>query len=109
MDQRLGPGVLTYSDGRQDVGLWIGKYLLKLCTSAEESFSLSNFPEYATFMQPSVISGSQTQVLVDPSVTCCKIAQSVVVSIQKLYYSVQCNFLFIAKIYKSSQGTLPRI
>lgn len=61
MDEIFGPGVLTYSDGRQDVGLWLGKRLLKLCTSVEESFSLTNFPEYADFMKST---GSWTQVLV---------------------------------------------
>ncbi|XP_054900977.1 ankyrin repeat and MYND domain-containing protein 1 isoform X2 [Poeciliopsis prolifica] len=50
-DHRFGPGVLTYPDGNQDVGLWIGQRLLKLCSSLEEGFSLLNFPDYAAFMQ----------------------------------------------------------
>nr|XP_015826559.2 ankyrin repeat and MYND domain-containing protein 1 isoform X2 [Nothobranchius furzeri] len=57
-DQRFGPGVATYSDGRQDVGLWLGHRLLKLCTSAEESFSLSDITGYSTFLQPSVCAAS---------------------------------------------------
>uniref|UniRef100_A0A087YMS8 MYND-type domain-containing protein n=1 Tax=Poecilia formosa TaxID=48698 RepID=A0A087YMS8_POEFO len=52
-DHRFGPGVLTYPDGNQDVGLWIGQRLLKLCSSLEEGFSLLNFPDYAAFMQSS--------------------------------------------------------
>lgn len=35
-----------------DVGLWVGKYLHKLCDAAEESFTLENFPEYAAYMDP---------------------------------------------------------
>ncbi|XP_008404500.1 ankyrin repeat and MYND domain-containing protein 1 isoform X2 [Poecilia reticulata] len=52
-DHRFGPGVLTYPDGYQDVGLWIGQRLLKLCSSLEEGFSLLNFPDYAAFMRSS--------------------------------------------------------
>lgn len=35
-----------------DVGLWVGKYLHKLCDAAEESFTMENFPEYAAYMDP---------------------------------------------------------
>uniref|UniRef100_M3ZED6 MYND-type domain-containing protein n=1 Tax=Xiphophorus maculatus TaxID=8083 RepID=M3ZED6_XIPMA len=52
-DHRFGPGVFSYPDGNQDVGLWIGQRLLKLCSSLEEGFSLLNFPDYAAFMQSS--------------------------------------------------------
>uniref|UniRef100_A0A3Q3A6K9 Ankyrin repeat and MYND domain containing 1 n=1 Tax=Kryptolebias marmoratus TaxID=37003 RepID=A0A3Q3A6K9_KRYMA len=69
MDQRFGPGVMTYSDGRQDVGLWLGNHLLKLCTLVEESFSLNSFPEYAAFNEPSVNTGLWTQVPVDHFIT----------------------------------------
>ncbi|XP_029002499.1 ankyrin repeat and MYND domain-containing protein 1-like isoform X2 [Betta splendens] len=48
-DQRFGPGVVTYPDGRQDVGLWVGERLLRLCTSVEDGFSLQNLPQYAAF------------------------------------------------------------
>ncbi|CAL8306280.1 unnamed protein product [Lota lota] len=50
--QKFGPGVLTYPDGRQDVGLWHRDHLARLCTSLEGGFSLSSFPEYATYMGP---------------------------------------------------------
>uniref|UniRef100_A0A3P8T7D4 MYND-type domain-containing protein n=1 Tax=Amphiprion percula TaxID=161767 RepID=A0A3P8T7D4_AMPPE len=45
-DQRFGPGVVSYPDGQQDVGLWLGEHLLRFCTPVEEGFSLKNFPEY---------------------------------------------------------------
>lgn len=51
-DQRFGPGVVSYPDGRKDVGLWLGERLLKLCASVEEGFSLKRFPEYAAYMDP---------------------------------------------------------
>ncbi|XP_044218554.1 ankyrin repeat and MYND domain-containing protein 1 isoform X1 [Thunnus albacares] len=60
-DQRFGPGVVSYPDQRQDVGLWLGKRLLKLCTSIEEGFSLKNFPEYAAYMDPVVNTDSLSQ------------------------------------------------
>uniref|UniRef100_A0A8C4ZAF7 MYND-type domain-containing protein n=1 Tax=Gadus morhua TaxID=8049 RepID=A0A8C4ZAF7_GADMO len=50
--QKFGPGVLTHPDGRQDVGLWRGEHLVRLCTSLEGGFSLSSFPEYAAYMGP---------------------------------------------------------
>ncbi|MEQ2242619.1 hypothetical protein ILYODFUR_037753, partial [Ilyodon furcidens] len=62
-DQRFGPGVVTYPDGRQDVGFWLGQRLLKLCSSVEEGFSLHSFPQYATFMQSSVTEASLIQGL----------------------------------------------
>ncbi|XP_062280837.1 ankyrin repeat and MYND domain-containing protein 1 [Scomber scombrus] len=64
-DQRFGPGVVSYPDGCQDVGLWLGKRLLKLCTSVEEGFSLKSFPEYAAYMEPVVTTDSQSQVDTD--------------------------------------------
>lgn len=64
-DQRFGPGVVRYPDGREDVGLWLGERLLKLCTSVEEGFSLKNFPEYAAYMDPAATTESLTQVHAD--------------------------------------------
>uniref|UniRef100_A0A3B5A357 MYND-type domain-containing protein n=1 Tax=Stegastes partitus TaxID=144197 RepID=A0A3B5A357_9TELE len=61
-DQRFGPGVVSYSDGRQDVGLWLGGRLLRFCTPLEEGFSLKNFPEYAACMDSSVTADPLTQV-----------------------------------------------
>ncbi|XP_067369143.1 ankyrin repeat and MYND domain-containing protein 1 [Channa argus] len=60
-DQRFGPGVISYPDGHQDVGLWLGEYLLRLCTSVEEGFSLKNLPEYAAYMGPAAITDPLTQ------------------------------------------------
>ncbi|XP_036067640.1 ankyrin repeat and MYND domain-containing protein 1 [Oryzias melastigma] len=54
-DQRFGPGVLTYPDGQQDVGLWLGKQLFRFCTSVGSVFSLSDFPEHAAYMDPAII------------------------------------------------------
>lgn len=69
MDQRFGPGVLKYPDGREDVGLWLKDQLLRLCTPLEERFSLKNFPEYSAYMDPSVTAKSPTQVhAVSPTV-----------------------------------------
>ena len=67
-DQRLGPGVVSYPDGREDVGLWLGHRLLRLCTSVKEGFSLKNFPEYAAYMDPAA-TDSLTQVHADHCLT----------------------------------------
>ena len=64
-DQRFGPGVISYPDGREDVGLWLGESLLKLCASVEEGFSLRNLPEYAAYMDPSATTDSLIQVHAD--------------------------------------------
>ncbi|XP_073331838.1 ankyrin repeat and MYND domain-containing protein 1 [Pagrus major] len=61
-DQRFGPGVVSYPDVRQDVGLWLGERLLKLCASVEEGFSLRNLPEYAAYMDPAATTDSLIQV-----------------------------------------------
>ncbi|XP_068449366.1 ankyrin repeat and MYND domain-containing protein 1 isoform X2 [Clinocottus analis] len=60
-DQRFGPGVFGHPDGCEDVGLWLGKCLLRFCTSVEKGFSLKNFPEYAAYMDPAAITTSLTQ------------------------------------------------
>lgn len=69
MDQRFGPGVLKYPDGREDVGLWLKDHLLRLCTPLEEGFSLKSFPEYSAYMDLSVTEKSLSQVhAVSPTV-----------------------------------------
>lgn len=55
--------MVGHPDGREDVGLWLGERLLRLCTSVEEGFSLKNFHEYAAYMDPAVITMSMTQVV----------------------------------------------
>lgn len=48
MDERFGPGVLTYKNPTkgQEVGLWHRNKLLKLCISASHIFTMANHPEY---------------------------------------------------------------
>ncbi|GAA6230276.1 ankyrin repeat and MYND domain-containing protein 1 isoform X1 [Lates japonicus] len=63
-DQRFGPGVVSYPDGRQDVGVWLRERLLRLCITVDEGFSLQNFPEYASFMDPAATTDPLIQPLV---------------------------------------------
>ncbi|XP_034558192.1 ankyrin repeat and MYND domain-containing protein 1 isoform X2 [Notolabrus celidotus] len=68
-DQRFGPGVVSDPDGCEDVGLWLGERLLKLCTTVEEGFSMKSFPEYASHMDPANNTDSLTQPSTDYPLT----------------------------------------
>nr|XP_016806353.1 ankyrin repeat and MYND domain-containing protein 1 isoform X9 [Pan troglodytes] len=62
-DQRFGPGVETYPDGSQDVGLWFREQLIKLCTQIPSGFSLLRYPEFSSFIthSPARISLSEEE------------------------------------------------
>ena len=45
-NERNGPGILSYEDGRQDVGIWRGETLIKLCSVMENAFVFHHFPDY---------------------------------------------------------------
>ena len=45
-DEREGPGVLTYPDKLQDVGLWQRENLIHLCNEVQGMFSLKDHPEF---------------------------------------------------------------
>ena len=45
-DERYGPGVLSYADGTQDVGLWQGERLFRLSVATAEDFYLAGHLEF---------------------------------------------------------------
>lgn len=57
--------MVSYPDGCQDVGLWLGERLLRLCTAVEGAFSLKNLPEYADYIDPAATTDIMKQVLPD--------------------------------------------
>lgn len=46
-DVRYGPGFETYSDGCQDVGIWKGQQLFRLCTVVPGSISTLSYPQFS--------------------------------------------------------------
>uniref|UniRef100_A0A8C5MF62 MYND-type domain-containing protein n=1 Tax=Leptobrachium leishanense TaxID=445787 RepID=A0A8C5MF62_9ANUR len=46
-DVRFGPGVETYLDNCQDVGIWRGNHLIKICSTVPGLFSISSYPKFS--------------------------------------------------------------
>ncbi|NP_001090676.1 ankyrin repeat and MYND domain-containing protein 1 [Xenopus tropicalis] len=44
-DVRYGPGIETQTDSYQDVGIWLGHHLIRLCTIVPGSLSVTCYPE----------------------------------------------------------------
>lgn len=44
---RYGPGFETHIDGCQDVGIWKGQHLFRLCTVLPGAISILSFPQFA--------------------------------------------------------------
>ena len=45
-DEREGPGVFSYADGIQDVGLWHREKIVKLCDPIDGAFSMMDHTEF---------------------------------------------------------------
>ena len=45
-DEREGPGVFSYPDGSQDVGLWHREKLVKLCEAIPGAFTMKDHAEF---------------------------------------------------------------
>lgn len=45
-DERLGPGVMTYGDNTQDIGLWHKEKLVKICTPISGAFTIHDHKEF---------------------------------------------------------------
>ncbi|XP_069831644.1 ankyrin repeat and MYND domain-containing protein 1 isoform X2 [Dendropsophus ebraccatus] len=53
-DVRFGPGVESYSDVCQDVGIWMGHHLFRLCTLVPGSVTMASFPDFCLHMNENV-------------------------------------------------------
>ena len=53
-DEREGPGVVTYPNGSQDVGLWHRQQLIKLCSSVPGAFSMADHPQFEYYPEEHV-------------------------------------------------------
>jgi len=45
-DERAGPGVMTYVNGSQDVGIWHGEKLVKICSPIRDAFTMSKHTDF---------------------------------------------------------------
>ena len=70
-DEREGPGVMSYPDGTQDVGLWHREQLIRLCTSIPGAFTMKNHTEFdynpeenAIYIEPDFVQ-NRTDVIDD--------------------------------------------
>ncbi|KAG8445439.1 hypothetical protein GDO86_010279 [Hymenochirus boettgeri] len=62
-DIRYGPGVESNKDGSQDVGIWYGNHLIRLCTEVPGSLSVSSYPDFCQ-QSKDVSSITECQILV---------------------------------------------
>lgn len=45
-DERFGPGVYTYVDGCQDVGMWHRERIIRLCSESSEGFFMADHSDF---------------------------------------------------------------